>query len=171
MGAPDGGRCGFRQAEEAHLAGLDQLGHRAHGLLDRNIRVHPVLVVEVDVVHAEALQGGVTRRADVVRAAVDAHAGAVRESLVAELRGQLHLLALIADGFADELLIGERPVHVGGVEEGDAEVEGPVDGGDAIGVGGGAVELGHAHAAKPEAGDGERSGATEGAGGDVHDLE
>ena len=41
------------------------------------------------------------------------------------------------DRLADELLVGERAVHVGGVEEGDAEVEGAVDGGDRLGLVGG----------------------------------
>ena len=48
------------QAEVADLAGLDQLGHRADGLLDRHRLVDAVLVVEVDVVDAEPLQA--TRR-------------------------------------------------------------------------------------------------------------
>ena len=56
---------------------------------------------------------------------------------------------------ADQLLVGERAVHVGGVEEGHAEVEGPVDGVDARLLVGGAVELRHPHAAEAEGGDGE----------------
>jgi len=39
----------------AHLAGLHELGHRPHGLLDLGALVDPVLVVEIDVVDAEAL--------------------------------------------------------------------------------------------------------------------
>ena len=37
-----------------------------------------------------------------------------------------------ASALPDEHLVGARPVHVGGVEEGDAELEGPVDGGDRL---------------------------------------
>ncbi len=40
----------------ADLAGSDELGHRADGLLDRNGLVDPVLVVEVDVVDAQPLE-------------------------------------------------------------------------------------------------------------------
>ena len=50
------------------LAGLDELGHRADGLLDRHGLVDAVLVVEVDVVDAEPLQRGVAGGADVLRA-------------------------------------------------------------------------------------------------------
>ena len=106
-------------------------GHRADGLLDRDRRVDPVLVVEVDVVDAEPLQRGVARGPDVVGAAVDADPAAVGVALVAELGGELDLVAAAGDGLADELLVGERAVHVGGVEEGHAEVERAVDGRDA----------------------------------------
>ena len=54
------------------------------------------------------------------------------------------------DGLADELLVGEGAVHVGGVEEADAEVEGPVDGVDALLLVRRAVELAHPHAAEAE---------------------
>ena len=52
-------------------------------------------------------------------------------------------------GFADQLLVDVRAVDVGGVEERDAELDGPLDGGHRLGVAvgsGGGVE---AHA--PEA--------------------
>ena len=133
--APDRGRGGLRQAEVADLAGRDQLGHRADGLLDRHGLVDPVLVVEVDVVDAESRQRGVARGPDVLRPAVDADPGAVGQPLVAELGGELHLVAAVLTGrdrAADQLLVGERAVHVGGVEEGDAEVERAVDGGDRL---------------------------------------
>ena len=58
--------------EVADLALLDELGHRPDGVLDRGAGVDAVLVVEVDVVGAEALQGGLAGRAHVVGAAVDA---------------------------------------------------------------------------------------------------
>ena len=64
--------------EVADLAGLDELGHRADGLLDRDVLVDAVLVVEVDVVDAEALQRGVAGLPDVLRRAVDAEPLAVR---------------------------------------------------------------------------------------------
>ena len=128
---------GLGQAEVADLAGRDQLGHRADGLLDRDGLVDAVLVVEVDVVDAEPLQRGVAGGADVLRPAVDADPGAVGAALVAELGGQLDLVAAAGDRLADQLLVGERAVHVGGVEEGDAEVERAVDGRDALRLVGG----------------------------------
>jgi len=56
--------------------------------------------------------------------------------------------------------------HVRGVEERHAEVQRPLDRGDRLVVVAGTVELGHAHAAEAEGGDGELR-AAEGA--HVHD--
>jgi hypothetical protein len=114
-----------------------------------------VLVVEVDVVHAETLQRRVAGLADVLRAAVDPEPAAVLASNVAELRRELHLVAAAVDGLPDEPLVGERAVRVGGVQEGDADVEGPLDGLGGLELVGGPVELAHPHAAQPESRDGE----------------
>ena len=153
VGPTDGVGRRLAQPEEADLAGGDQLGHRADGLLDRHRLVDPVLVVEVDVVEPEPLQAGVAGLADVRRTAVDAAEALVaRVPDVAELGGQHDLLAPVGDGPADQHLVGERPVHVGGVEQRDAEVERAVDGGDGLALVGGAVELRHAHAAEAEGG-------------------
>ena len=60
----------------------------------------------------------------------------------------------VRDGAPHENLVGVRAVDVGGVQEVDAELERAVDGGDRLVVVAGAVELGHAHAAEAEGGDG-----------------
>ena len=57
---------------------------------------------------------------------------AVLAPLVAELRGEHDLVAAARDAPADEPLVCERAVHVGRVEEGDAELEGPVDRADRL---------------------------------------
>jgi len=48
------------------------------------------------------------------------------------------LVAAVLDGPADELLVGEWTVDLGGVEVGDAEVQRPVDGANRLGVAAGA---------------------------------
>jgi hypothetical protein len=55
----------------ADLALGHQLGQCPDGVLDRRVRVDPVLVVQVDVVRAEPPQGAFDRGADVRRAAVE----------------------------------------------------------------------------------------------------
>ena len=67
---------------------------------------------------------------------------------VAELVARTTRSRRLANRAADELLVLERPVHVGGVEEVDAELERAVDRGDRLGVVASAVELAHAHAAE-----------------------
>ena len=70
----------------------------------------------------------------------------------AELGGDDRLVAVPGQRLADEHLVGVRPVHVGGVEEGDPELERPVDGGDGLVVVARPVEVGHPHAAEALAG-------------------
>ena len=151
-----GGRR-LREAEVLHLAGLHELLHRTDRLFDRRVEVDAVLVVEVDVVDAEPLEARVTGLANVLGAAVDADPAAVRIALVAELRREHDLVAAIGDRSADELFVGERPVHVGGVEEVDTELDRAMDRRDCFAFVGRSVELRHAHAAEAEGRDFELS--------------
>ena len=158
--APD--RVGRRLAEPdvADLALLHQLGQRADGLLDRRVRVHAVLVVEVDVVGAQPLERALERLPDVLRRAVEAApGGAVGLRLDAELGGDDDLVAAAGERAAEQLLVVVRAVQLGGVEEGDAELDRPVQRGDRLVGVGLAVEGGHAHAAEAEGGDGESAGS------------
>src|SRR6185295_17669465 len=59
-------------------------------------------------------------------------------------------LALPLDRAPDQLLVGERPVDLRGVDEVDAELEGALDGRNRLLLVGLAVERGHSHAAEPE---------------------
>ena len=131
----------------AHLSRSDQLGHRPDGVLDRHLRVDPVLVVEVDAVGAEPAQAGLAALLDVLRPAVDAHS-ASRVAADRELGRQHHLVPAAGDGPPHELLVVAGPVGVGGVEERDPELQGAEDRGQGLLLVGGAVSLRHAHAAK-----------------------
>src|SRR5439155_24970191 len=106
---------GLREAEVTDLAGAHQLRHRPDRLLDRYAGVYAVLVVQVDVIDAEPRERGVAGLAHVLRAAVHADKRPVRFPDVAELGGQYDVVAPIPDGAADELLVGERTVDVGGI--------------------------------------------------------
>jgi hypothetical protein len=73
-----------------------------------------------------------------------------------ELRGDLELVAAALHGLADDLLAQEGAVDLGGVDVGDAEIEGTVDGADRLRVVQGAfarVGAGHGHRAEADAGD------------------
>src|SRR5438445_5465156 len=64
----------------------------------------------------------------------------------------------ILEGSAHQLLVGERTVDVGGIEEGDAQLDRSMDGGDGLVVVALAIEIGHAHAAEAQGGDDEALG-------------
>ena len=90
-----------------------------HRDLDGHLLVDAVLVVEVDAVHAKALEAALTRRAHVRRVPADLEVAGADE-IDAELGGQLHLVPHPAlQRLAEEDLVGVWAVHVGGVEEGD----------------------------------------------------
>ena len=125
MGAADGVGGGLGQAEVLDLAGVDQVLDRAGDLLDRHVGVDPVLVVQVDRVDPEPPQRAVDGAGDVVGAQHPAAGLAVdRVDVLGELGGDHDLVGERGERLADELLVGVRPVDLGGVEERDAEVDG-----------------------------------------------
>ena len=111
----------FAQAEKPDLPGVDELGHGSDRLLDRHRAVDAVLVVQVDDVDVEALQGCVAGAVHVVGTAVDA-LRAIVQLLESELGGNDVLIATSGERLAHQLLVGEGPVHVGRVEHGDAQL-------------------------------------------------
>jgi hypothetical protein len=111
-----------------------------------------VLVVEVDAVGIQSLQGALDRRPDVRRAAVE-HSGAtagVRDE--AELRGEHNIVATPLEGAADEFLIRVGAVDLRRVDVRDAQVERSLDGADRLGFAARRVEViaGHRHRAEPD---------------------
>ena len=108
VGAADRCGAGLGKADVQDLSLGNQLGQGADGVLDRGVRVDPVLVVEVDAVGAQPLQGAFDRDPDVRRAAEHSGAAAgVRDE--AELRRQHDIVAPSRERAADELLVGVRP--------------------------------------------------------------
>jgi len=163
VGTADRRRRRLAEAEVAHLARRDQLRHRADGLLDRHVRIDAVLVEEVDVVRAEALQRSLDTLAHVLGRAVDRAerrkvAGhRVGPDVAGELGRDHIVLAMPLDGVADEHLIGHRAVQLRGIEEVDADLERMADRRRRLVLVGRAVERRHSHAAQPEGGHLERA--------------
>ena len=151
VGAAEAVDAGLGQAEVTDLALAHELGHGADGVLDGRFRVHTMLIIEVNDIGAQAAQAGLAGGADVLGPAVDAANGGVRLTAdEAELGGEGDLVAPAGDGAADELLVFEGAVHVGGVEKGDAVIQRIVNGGDGFLVVAPAVKVRHAHAAEAE---------------------
>ena len=109
-----------------------------------------MLVVEIDHLDAEPLQARFAGRADIVGVAADTEELAVRTTHVAELGREEDPFAAVTDRASDQFLILEWAVHVRGVEEIDAALDGMVDGRDRLLVAAGAVEFAHAHTAEAD---------------------
>ena len=117
------------------------------------MRVDAVQVPEVDVVDAEPLQRRVERGAQVLRAAVAVdRLGPLVAARRGRLGGQHGVVAAAAQRLADELLVRERPVDVGRVDELRAGVERAPDDADRGLVVAPRRRVGeaHAHAAEPD---------------------
>src|SRR5260370_42640658 len=71
-GAPQRFRTGFRQSQRAYFAGRNQSGHGADGFLNRNVRIHTMLIEEIDRFDAEPLKTGVAGAPNIFRRTIDA---------------------------------------------------------------------------------------------------
>src|SRR5439155_7294635 len=114
------------------------------------VRVDVMLEVEGDVASAEPLEAGIAGGEDVQAVAADPEPLAVEAADVPELGRDDDLVAAPLDRPADELLVRERPVHVGRVQEVDPELERAPDRPEPFALIRGPVELGHAHAAEAD---------------------
>ena len=143
------------QADVADLAFADQIRHRAHDVFDRHLRIDPVLIIKIDLLHAQAPQAALDGAPDILGAAADAARRRIRRiAQDAELGGQEHLLPFAFDRFPHQRFVGVRAIHVGGVEQRDAQLQRPVQRDDGfLPIGAGGVEVAHAHASQPQGGD------------------
>ena len=126
-----------RHPDPAHLALVDQLGHRRPRLLQRRraVGVRPVDLVQVDPLDAQATQAGLALGADRLRAQV-AIRGAVGPGLPAALGAHEHVLArrTPSQRLPDDLLGVPEAVDRGRVDPVEPFVERPPDRGDRLGV-------------------------------------
>jgi hypothetical protein len=147
---PDGRRAGLGQPDVADLARGHQLAEGSDRFLDGCARVHPVLVVQVDAIGAEPSQRPVDRRPDVGGCAVHAGPAGVRDE--AELGGQNDVVPAALDRAPDQFLVDIGPVHLGGVQMCDAQIQGATDGTDrlALVAAGAGVVRRHPHGAEAD---------------------
>src|SRR5205085_762992 len=127
MRPPDSLRGRLRQTEIADLPLLDQIGHRADGLFDRDGAIDAMLVVEIDMLDPEPPERRIARGFDVLGAAVHADPFAVTIAHITEFRGEYYAIPFAFDRLADQLFVCVRPVDIRGIEERDAELDGPMD--------------------------------------------
>lgn len=131
------------QPEVTDLAGLDQIGHGAHGVSDRDLRVDAVQVVQIDRLDAKPLQRRLAIAAHVLRPSVKVHTVLVADD--AELGRHRHVLAAPGQNATDQCLVVALPVADRGVQHGHAQLECVPDEPDRFSVVDASVALGQAH--------------------------
>ena len=151
MRPADGIGADLRQADVPDVTGLHHLGDGADGILDRHVRIEPRRTIDVDIIGTQAAQAVGQKilyrpRTRVIEAEA---AGGIAER--AELDADLHVLPrTAAQRLGDQKLVVAGAVEIPGVEQRDAGIERGVNGGDALRLVGGTVDIGHAHAAKAD---------------------
>jgi hypothetical protein len=125
VGPPQGDLRHFGQADRPHLAGSNQIGHRTHALLDRNLLVPAVQVVQVDHVGLQVAQAVFTVTPYGLRTPVDDTLDPVGEAHAghAPLACERELVAVAAHHLTHQLLVGTEAVQGRGVEQRDTRVE------------------------------------------------
>jgi hypothetical protein len=130
---PDLIRVGVRQPDHPHLPGVADLRQRADHVGIVDLRVGPVVLPQVDLLHPQPLQARVHGGVQVLRPAVEPPAPAVSADVTA-LGGQQHPVPdseLVEEPGDQQLVLAlrSRPelvagtVGVRGVEQGDAGVQ------------------------------------------------
>ena len=153
--APDVRYTRLGQAEEAHFARLHQLANRAGHLLDRHSRIDAVLIQHVDMIRLKAPQRFLNHLADVLRPTVEPSTLPLLDAH-AKFSGENHLITSPFERPAQQFLVEVGAIHLGCIEEGAAQFDGAVDGGNRLALVallGSTVGLTHAHAAEAERGD------------------
>src|SRR4051794_26493774 len=112
-------RACFRKSYMTDLPLLYQLFHRADCFLDRNIGIHPVLVIKINHAYAQALQAFVARFEYVFRAPRDVNPRSLRITNVAEFGSQEDLVAAALDRTPDQFFVMPHSVNIRCIEEVD----------------------------------------------------
>jgi hypothetical protein len=154
MGAADGGRIRFGEAEVLDLPFLDQILDGAGHVLDGDVGIGAMLVEEIDGFDAQPLERFLGDPLDLLWTTVQARSrGRSPVAIVfeAEFGGDDDLILKRFERFADEQFVGEGTVDFRCIEEGDAPVHGGVQKLDHLLPGAdGRIAEGHSHAAQAE---------------------
>jgi hypothetical protein len=112
-----------------YLAGCDQILDGSRGVLDRYIGVDAVLIVKVDDIGPQPLEGTFHSALDLFRRAICPlrTAAAVGIDIESELGGDHQLFAEGLKRLADKFFIGEGAVYLCCVEKSDAAFDGGVE--------------------------------------------
>src|SRR5207237_9439905 len=106
------------QTEITHLAGANQLRHRAYGFFDRRFRIDPMLIIEVDAINAEPAQARFARLLHILRFPVNpAKPWRILVAQDSELCRDDNAMAFAGNTAPVQFLILARPINAVGIEE------------------------------------------------------
>ena len=108
------------------LTHLDQVLNRARHVFNRNVGINPVLVIQVDGVNPQSLEGALDSLLDVLRSGIQpAPPGFVLgPGRPTELRCDHHSAPEGSEGLADQFLVRVWTVNFGRIEKRDAPLHG-----------------------------------------------
>src|ERR1035441_4665517 len=109
-----------------------------------------MLIIKVDLPDSEPLQTRITTLADIFGPAVHAEKLALFITDISKLGGQDHLVTAALYRPTHEFFIDPATIHVGGVEEVDAQIECPMNRGNGFLVVTRSIEFRHSHAAQAQ---------------------
>lgn len=151
VSSPNGLRTGFRQAEILYFPFADQWLHRTGHLLDRHLGIDAVLIQQIDRLYPQALQRTFHRPANMLRTAVQHLLPRRLRQIETEFGGDDDPIAHRRQRFAQQLLVRERTINLGGIEERHPLVNRGADQFDRLPfVGGRALAKTQPHAAQPQ---------------------
>src|SRR5580658_712921 len=137
----------LRETEVQHFSCCDQLFHRAGYVFNWHVRIDPVLIIQIDAVGPEALQGSLNHSPDVLRPAVKNKAALF--IVEAKFGRDSNSVADRREGLSDELFVCVGTVEFGCIEERNAIFMGCTNHPNTlIPVGGGSVIAAGIHAAE-----------------------
>ena len=122
MGAADGLGTRLGEPKVMHLSLINKILDGTRYLLNRDVGINAVLVEQVNPVGAQPLQRFLCNLANILRAAIKAITGP--SVFKPELGCNDDLVADGGKRLTKQFLIIARPVGFGGVEEGNAEING-----------------------------------------------
>src|SRR6266853_2618191 len=116
--------AGFGETEKPHLALAHQVCHRADRFFDRCVWINPMQIIEINYIDIEPAQTTFARFAHIIGLAADpAKLALVWITQNSKFRRYDDLSATSSQCAPEQLLIGVRAIHVGRIEECDAELE------------------------------------------------
>src|SRR5262245_9996774 len=103
-------RRGFAKPEKPDLSFCHQLGHRANGVFNGDIRIHPMLIVQINDVDPEAAQTRFARSFDIGRRAIRTGDTPIGSTYNTEFGCEDDVSTPALEGLAEEFFVAPQAV-------------------------------------------------------------